>query len=273
MNFWNFITIRHRIWHCRRFNLPFDNPFDRRITNVYRILDTGTIYAVSKILEGCETLEEAVRLATAYRIFNKIDTFERLRDSIQTYDFNQFEIIYNQLAARAKKGSRMYGDAYCPTGVFKCRGNTALNVWKSHFEKPIRFDSTVEGLYHAFNKSFTGYQICLDLMYPLVSKGGQGHLSEDSNWFKVGPGAKRGIQIVGRQIPELYEIQVDELASLDFDWLQIFGKPVLLSMSDLEHCLCEYQKLVNWPKRMRRYKSRPVPDIGWTIPYYMQERA
>jgi hypothetical protein len=128
--------------------------------------------------------------------------------------------------------------------------------------------------------NFLSYQVLVDLLYPLEVYGNgpllpYGH----DDWSSPGPGAQRGITMLLSQgstaehlevMGWLRDHQSDEFArlSLDFPYLQDrAGRPIRLSLANIQNCLCEFHKYVKISAgtgRGRR-KFAPPPTVPLSL--------
>jgi hypothetical protein len=128
--------------------------------------------------------------------------------------------------------------------------------------------------------NFLSYQVLVDLLYPLEVYGNRpllpyGH----DDWSSPGPGAQRGITMLLSQgstaehlevMGWLRDHQSDEFArlSLDFPYLQDrAGRPIRLSLANIQNCLCEFHKYVKISAgtgRGRR-KFAPPPTVPLSL--------
>jgi hypothetical protein len=105
--------------------------------------------------------------------------------------------------------------------------------------------------------NFLSYQVLVDLLYPLDIYNGVGLLpySHDA-WSSPGPGARRGIAMllqarvgapdldVMRWLRQNQESEFSRLG-LEFYYLKdALGRQVVLSLANIQNCLCEYHKYV-----------------------------
>lgn len=285
-----------------------------RFTNVYRELDRGTKFCIENIQEDMtvRSLQEMVILVTTYRFFNRIDTFKEIRPFVSLYmdmpvdDYNIItDGIEEALQMRRKFGQKIYTGAYmasyCPNmGGRSKEHNAALVIEniarqsKDLAELMVGPKGTVRGLYDFFIGikgfgRFLAYQCALDFTYPLIRKVGEplARNARQSTWSKAGPGAEEGLRILGidtigdaacnKAMRTLTEMQVNKFKELGLDmkWMRDNnGNMYTLSLSNIENCLCEFQK---WWRMLGGGHVKTIfsklPTEEWqsnvdTIPWY-----
>lgn len=276
--FWDFVTERQRIWHARRVAgepAPWtEDPIlrDKRFTNVYRLLDKGTLFPLYEIIAGPGSDQERVFQVVAYRLLNRIDSYLALRQPLAKWNRQAFEA---GVAARRDAGLPVLTAAFVPvtmvTGGHGEKGVLpkiagAIEVVRGRigdFVTELRSCATPQEAHQAIRNMgglyktgpFISYQILLDLMYPAKDDGTAvlPQLDADS-WVYMGPGSTKSIGTTAKQLGlkahELcgvwHEMQYDALESRGFKFLRARnGAPVGLSLADVEHGLCEWYKYRN----------------------------
>ena len=289
--FFRFVAARQRAWYTRVV-LAADPPWaddealrTRRFTNVYRVLDPGTQYAIQDILDRPAPATDRTFNALVYRLVGRVETHEHVGFlRLDDFDVDAFEAA---LRTRRDAGEPVFTGAYLVAGYSGMGGADKVeNVARLFGRVRDRFDgfwSEVEGasgpedVYAAVRSlpgfgNFLAYQVLVDLLYPLPGHDGASLLPFSPNaWAAAGPGAKRGLDVLladssactdleamrwlhRRQRPEF-----DRLG-LDFVWLRdASGDPTDLSLADVQNCCCEFYKweaVQNGEGRTRR-RFRP----------------
>ena len=255
----------------------------RSFTNVFRVLDPGTQYAI-KLLSHPDEQVAFYRLML-YRTFNKPQIYERIRDSVgPIYPSTKFGHIVEAL----ESGPRPYfHGGFCsgvgahpynlPTLAESVYGDWFLQIQDMGLEETVKFFLRQTGM-----GDFRSYQLALDLSYVCP------RLDTDS-FVKIGPGAVIGLGLV---YPELQEFALkgpgghlrkmkrthqhrflDALDELHEGVLaderspRIWGRPP--SKSDIQNVMCEVGKyLRGWTKTVHRYGKQlehPIPPPAWGI--------
>lgn len=291
--FWRFVAERQRIWHARfvsRAPPPWtSDPIlrDNRFTNVYRELDPGTQYAVQNIMEYAAPKPDRVFNVMIYRLIGRSETHRDLGfQYLNEFDASQMEDCLKAIRA---KGHPPFTAAYMVSG-YRSMGSTdkVVNVCRlfallaNEFPKffaKLTGSSDLEGAYSVIMAvdgfgNFLAYQILVDLTYPLASENGAAILPFSADeWSAPGPGARRGIALLvrDRTVSELaamqwlHSHQKGEFSrlSVPFDYLRKDdGRPVDISLANIQNCLCEFYKYVKiregTGRARRRFAASPA---------------
>ena len=289
--FFAFVHERQEIWRKRA--TGGDPPWtddgllrEYVFCNNYRELDRGTIYfrrcveqrkrsraAKRGAAEAPEAaFKDALWESLAYRLLNKIETFASAWrpgggiPSPEPKSWNAFAAFLRDAHARGPIFSNAHqtmglerylatmGDVRARLGalgaeVFALRGDV-----EAVFKK-LRTLNNVG--------PFLAWQVVCDLF---ESDALDAAATED-DWVMLGPGAKRGLaRCFGKVHPIdeldlaklLASVQRDAFRSLGLDFAFFAGKR--LTLKNVEHCLCEFEKYRNNGAGMRRYASRAHLD-------------
>ena len=289
--FFRFVGERQRSWY-RRVVLDDDPPWTsdevlrrHRFTNVYRVLDPGTQYAIQAILDRGEPAPDRLFNVMLYRLVGRSATHARVGfQRVESYDVDEFE---RALAARRDSGVPVFTGAYVVAGYSGFGGSDKVeNVARLFGEVRDRFDpfyaevegaSGPEAVYAAIKSlpgfgNFLAYQVLVDLLYPLPAHGGEPFLPFSANvWTSAGPGAKRGLDRLLADSADCSALEAMrwlhrnqaagfERLGIDFRWLRDDeGKRIELSLADVQNCCCEfykYEKVRTGEGRTRR-RFRP----------------
>lgn len=252
-----------------------------RFTNVYRELDRGTQYAIVEIAERHADRTSRLQAVAifhllAYRWFNRIETYEAMAPHLTSMlRSNGSCSIDVEIALRERQvmGGKLYTGAYIATYCPDLGGNdsidNAIKVLKIIAEhtpfisrSAINFDTgQLRDLTALLQKmpgfgNFMAYQAALDFTYELSNLCGKkiAPFADQNSWTQLGPGAKKGLELLGvkgpivtlvRAAKELAASQIDSFARLnvEFPYIQRSdGSHVLLTVANMEHSLCEFQK-------------------------------
>lgn len=267
IEYWSFIFERHEVFHRRLQGQPrpwtTDPVIDKFFfTNVFRELDIGTVYLLNNIINKGTEVEELLEILI-YRQFNNRYTYEAMREAGRTFgDFEDWQDIAEFLKSyQAEKGCAVFAVAHMTTSIKW--GNTGSKIgnacWllNKHWQNR---DEIYSNLITAVNLpdlcqriarlegfgDFLAYEVATDMGYSSRLK----RFNED-DWANPGPGCKRGIEIL---VPKRAELGIDFQSvmrtlrqnqekyfndlGLDFK----YPKNKLLSLRNIEHCLCEYSK-------------------------------
>jgi len=289
--FWRFIAERHSIYKKKEIEkLPppwTDDPIlsSFKFTNVVRSTDPGTRYVIDKILKWnlCEL--DILLNVIAYRIFNKIETIEKLGQlTVQTYNSKQVLKKLEQI----EKEQKVFTNAFVVSGYSQFGSgmpkiervslllgqvvnqitndyNTGYNhdIWQSESMEPTyNYLLSINGI-----GPFLGYQIAVDLSYWDQTKFGEDEFVID------GPGARRGLEELFpmEEIKEhgyewlnfwLRDKQVEFWEDYGIDYKKLFDdQPTpLLTVMSLENTLCEGFKMFKALRENGRPRNKYNPQ-------------
>lgn len=274
--FWQLIVERQRIYWRRLEGEPppwTSDPILRSefITNVYRELDPGTQYLISEILEYEDELpEDKLFNIMFYRLIgSRQETHEEV-GFLRLAEFDAEELGEALRTLRDEKGMVPFGEAYrtaaytdmgtkdkC-TNVALLFGEIAENmpvIWQQ-----IQAATKLQEVYAVLESirgfgDFLAYQIMVDCLYkapyePLVPY-------TENDWAQAGPGARRGIWKLLRPgvkpnalldvMRWLRDNQEQEFARLGLEMNYLKdedGNDILITLTNIQSCLCEYFKYV-----------------------------
>jgi len=280
-DFFAFVHERQEVW--RRRASGEDEPWTRDallrhyvFCNNYRELDRGTQY-----LRRCLAKLEAPATAAArfkrmlwpclaYRLCNKLETFARDWDgkgggipapgawpAFEAYLREQHALGPVFTNAHQSMGL----DRYVATMRAARTGLAALSA------RLFAVSGDAEAVFGALQAScdnvgpFLAWQVVCDLM-----ESGCVDASEDA-WAQLGPGAKRGLARCFGAVAPCDELDLAKLLArihgrafknLGLDFCYVAGRR--LTLKNVEHCLCEYEKYRNNGAGMRHYRSRAHLD-------------
>lgn len=273
--FWRFVAERQRVWVRRVVageDLPWtDDPVlrDRRFTNVYRVLDPGTQYAVQAILDRDETAPDRAFNDLLYRLVGRLETHEAVGfQRLDAYDADAFERLLRAVddAADHPVFTGAYVVAPLPGVAGDDKVETVARLFGEIRDGFGRFWTDLvaadgaEGAYRAIRSlpgfgRFLAYQVLVDLLTPLPSGGDSVLPHSPDDWAAAGPGARRGLDLLLDDAdggPDdlaamrwLHDRQAAEFdrAGLDFEWLRDgSGERIDLSLADVQNCCCEFYK-------------------------------
>lgn len=285
--FWYFVYKRHEAWTNRHIHgLPQSQWTDdviianAKFTNVYRELDRGTQYAIAEIAERRVQNGKQVTIAhlLMYRFFNRIETYEAIRDHITDMIVSGKSIhVEVALRERAITKAKLYTGAYIATYCPNLGGTDAIEnatkvleniaVHSEHIallvnDNECRLPNVVEIIQKlpGFG-DFLAYQSALDMTYRLVYLDGLqiAPYTSQNEWVQLGPGAKAGLSLLGvkgstatlnRAARELMQDQQNgfDRIGVEFPYVLAFlpttNDHVKLTLANIEHSLCEFQKYV-----------------------------
>lgn len=259
------ITERHNIYMKRQQGLPkpwTEDPILQtyRFCNVFRELDTTTIWIKENIREKYKDHKYMWFGMCVARQINKIETLAELGDLVVDFNPEQFEAA---MKTRRARGDLIYSPAYMLT-THKCKMDkieyTTMilnNVWKDR-ESITEYLNQQPDLqsafnlflqYHGFGK-FVSYEVVTDLRHTHYLY----QASDIYTWANSGPGAIRGLWRL--QGLDYTKPMKQPMANNLMQQLLEHVTAILdmkLEMRDIEHSLCEFDKMM----RVINQQGRP----------------
>jgi hypothetical protein len=300
--FWQFVHERQLVWRRRVVQgLPppwTEDPIlqRERFTNVYRELDPGTQYVINEILEISAPRPDKLFNVMLYRLVGRSETHSAVGfQFLTTFSPSALEETLKTLRASGKPPftAAYMVSAYSTLGSSDKIENIARLFGRLRdrffevFALVERSSSLAEahsviGSEYGFG-NFLSYQILVDSLYPLRIYGGRGLLpfSQDE-WASAGPGAQRGIRRLlkspnnTRQYLDvmrwLRDNQVNEFnrVGLNFPYLEDSSdNPILISLPNIQNCLCEFHKYVKIQEGTGRGRRKFVANAAINAPIQM----
>ncbi len=264
-SYWKFATKRQEIFY-NRFN---ENPHPwiddeilntYKFTNVYRASDRVSQYLIREVIyKNEQTLEEMFFRILLFKIFNKIETWELLKNKVGEISFKDYSFqTYNKVLHNSLNNKKpIYSAAYIMSSGKEYFGYTRkhenhlkLLEMLMHDEVPDKI-SNAKSMQEVFLMlrsyptfgDFLAYQITIDLNYsPLTN-------FSENDFVMPGPGAKDGIQKCFIDTGGLNEIdmiqymvdhQEDEFDRLNLNFQSLWGRK--LKLIDCQNLFCEVDK-------------------------------
>lgn len=309
-NFWEFVILRHNAF-IRKFVYQTEYPWTPdeiiqkvKFTNVYRILDRGTVFVIDKILPSVEMTNKSpisfLQNLLFYREFNYPPTHKFFAQTFGSGELNisGIEVHENlhlhQQVQEYVRNNKWRSNAYTVVGTIDKIIKRTQEWMKSEIlqevissnDKKYAFDSLCK-LYEL--GPFVAYEVISDYEYSGY------HQWNASSWVNPGPGCERGIDLIINdnqtlQWPNEFILVVvwlwmnqremlknaEKSIRLKFPDELWRGKP--LTLRDVEHSLCEYHKYIKaknggWIKTTQCMKI--YPD-DWYIqavnkPFYIDQ--
>jgi hypothetical protein len=290
--FWYFVDERQHIFY-KRFVLEKKQPWTKDktmrqffFTNVYRQLDRGTLYLTKEIyphLRGSGAEADALFSTLIYRLFNHIPTWTHMMMMYEAHYFVlggwKWKEVAKELKRWRKKGNQVFTSAFTVTGnPFGGFPDKIDNIcWLIDKLQDILGEENPEGfpywqrimesssMERAFNRvkklpgfgAFLAYEIVIDLNYY------KGDYWGEDTFVNPGPGARRGINHIFPKIRSVedYKQAMDVLRRKQREYLPAKFPytdrvPRLLTLRNIEHSLCEYQKYVKRKENKRGGRAR-----------------
>ena len=266
--YWRFAVERQNIFFNRL--IGGEAPWTRdsvmgkyKFTNAYRVLDRVSQFLISNIINpdvgsGLSDEDRIFRILL-YKIFNKIETWQLLEDSLGElswgrYSFREYDRV---LSAAFHNGTSIYSAAYIMASgksIFACerKHQNHLKLLEYMMERNItRRVSSLRSMAQLYDVlisfpligPFLAYQYATDINY-----SGLTNFSEE-DFVIAGPGACDGITKCFSDrgsysdediIRVMMENQDAEFERLELDFKSLFGRP--LQLIDCQNLFCEVGK-------------------------------
>lgn len=266
-SYWRFAAERQRVFYRRALGSPWpwtDNPVMAvyKFTNAYRASDRVSQYLIRNVIYRDDlpnSVDEVVFRILLFKLFNKIETWERLERalgpvSFADYRFDQYDKVLTKAMA---EGHRVYSAAYImPPGSSafgrKAKHQNHLKLLEMMMEQalPQRLASA-RSMQKGFELlreyptigDFLAYQFVTDVNYSEVTN------FSEMDFVIPGPGARDGLRKCfadtgGLSDAELIRLMADrqeqECARLGLEFPSLWGRP--LQLIDCQNLFCEIDK-------------------------------
>ncbi|WP_329070328.1 nucleotide kinase domain-containing protein [Amycolatopsis sp. NBC_01480] len=229
-----------------------------RFTNCYRAADRVSQYLIRHVsYEGSQQLEEVVFRTLLFKLFNRVSTWELLRDAFGEVSWENFDhSAYDEVLSRAfASGHKLYSAAYVvppPRLEADRKHSNHLRLLELMMTSDLG-DRIADGgsLRTAFELlqsfpamgNFLGYQFAIDLNYSAVFD------FDEMEFVVPGPGARDGIRkcfgpasdgIEADIISYMADHQQEQFERLGLAFAGLFGRP--LQLVDCQNLFCEVDK-------------------------------
>lgn len=279
----SFVPERHRVFEKRQRGEPgpwTDDPILRgkKFTNVFRVLDHGSQFLLTELLNTAESPADALARAFLYRMTNRPEIWEWMRDNESVPGAEDMtEDLADLWCGLRDEGMQIFSGAYVimpepgVLGVDKTRSVVKLATRYFHPDSP---ESIVIPFYQSTTMAerfkvlraqkgigdFLAMQILTDVGY---SEWGD---DQNENEFVMpGPGCRNGALEI---FPEKRAIDVihwcrDLVLDMD-DCPEINDRPP--SLMDIQNTLCEFSKYARYmrkgaPKKIYVGQHKEPQDI------------
>lgn len=261
-DYWRFAYLRQEAFKSSVNNISqhSDEVLDLyKFTNCYRVLDRTTQYLIKNVIySGDFDAADTFFRILLFKIFNKIETWERIEKVIGVLTINSFEFRrYSDALHAIKLGNKIYSAAYImPSGkneygsTVKHENNLRMLelMLNKNFQEKVWKQASLKNVYDLFLGipsigRFLAYQYATDIGYSKFSS-----ISEDQ-FVVAGPGALRGIK---KCFPEakvsdstniieyMAEVQDEEFYRLGYDFKYLENRK--LQLIDCQNLFCELDK-------------------------------
>jgi hypothetical protein len=264
-SYWHLAAERQRIFFARLRGEPFPWSQDpilqaHKFTNAYRASDRVSQYLISEVIyKGSQSPEEVTFRTLLFKLFNRIETWDRLSRHIGPLSWHEFrpDAYAAVLDAAMAEGERVYSAAYImPSGGRQAKPSRKHTMHLSLLDRMMREDLSGQiQRASSMEEAFTilrGYPTIGDfLAYQYVTDLNYGpHLNFTEMEFVIpGPGARDGIQKCfadtgGLTEPELIRLvaqhQRECMKVAEVDFRDLWGRP--LQLIDCQNLFCEVSK-------------------------------
>lgn len=263
--YWAFAAERQKIFFRKLQGLPppwTDDPVLARykFTNAYRASDRVSQYLIRNVIyQGDQSVEEVFFRTILFKLFNKIETWELLKEKIGTISYQDyaFERYDDVLSTAISSKRRIYSAAYIMPSGSRAFGHRAKHRNHLNLLDLMMVDgvpnlvSSAKSMQQAFEVlraypmigDFLGYQFVTDLNYSEICD------FSEMEFVVPGPGAKDGIHKcfstlgglnesdIIRLVTERQTIEIDRMG-LEFQ--SLWGRP--LQLIDCQNLFCEVSK-------------------------------
>ena len=261
--FWKFAAERQNIFYSRIIKSSFPWTMDSilakyKFTNVYRATDRVSQFLIKKIIyDRGHDFQDLFFRIIIYKIFNKIETWELLKEKLGTVDFKNYTFEkYNEILLKAfTSGKTLYSSAYImpsPKYGYKYKFQNHLKLIENMMKDDLYLKlSEQKNFYNVFNLlkqyqsigDFLAYQYSIDLNYSSL-------INFSENDFVIpGPGAINGIKKCFCDYGDFNESdlikyvtnkQEEEFERLGLNFKNLWGRN--LHLIDIQNVFCEVDK-------------------------------
>jgi hypothetical protein len=262
--YWRFAAERQRVFMKRCAGEPHpwtDNEIigAHRFTNVYRASDRVSQYLISRVIyDGAQAAEEVFFRTLLFKIFNRIDTWEYLREQLGEPCWRTFSVdTYARcMDAAMSAGRKLYSAAYImPSPPFgsprKHRNHLELlaRMMKDGLPSKIEKANSLGQVFELLVAQpslggFLAFQFAIDLNYSEMIN------FSEMDFVVAGPGARDGISKCFSETGGLTEAEIIEvvakIADSEFERLDLpfqkLGGTRPLQLIDCQNIFCELSK-------------------------------
>lgn len=271
--YWKFAYERQEIFFKRLSGQIYSYTSDKvlseyKFTNAYRASDRVSQYLIKNVIyEGESTPEEVFFRIILFKIFNKIQTWELLKENLGDIIYREYdrELYISILSSAMEKNIRIYSSAYImPTRTHEYDSANKHTNYLMILETMMRDNvphkicecKSMQGVFELLRSypligDFLAFQYAIDINYSLLT-----NFSEMS-FVVPGPGALDGIRKCFYDngglssvdiIKRMADVQEEEFCRLGLDFKTLWGRN--LQLIDCQNIFCEVDKYsrVMFPK-------------------------
>lgn len=278
MRYLGFVEERHRIWRLRQEGFTqvaggwTKDPIlaSRKFTNVFRVLDPGSQYALA-LVDSAPTPRDALARAFLYRYTNRPATWEYLRSALggdwpDAKDITS-GLVEDLLANYRGTGQQVFSGAYIimpepgVPGVDKTRSvvkKTAQMLdrsWPDYEDATTQRDRLAALRRTPAVGDFMGQQVLTDMGYSL-----HGQYDEDEH-VVLGPGSRKGLVSLGLVPTPASIVWVHSALGQHPGCPRLAlpdGRLRAPSLMDVQNTLCEWSKYAREMGKVQPQPYRPA---------------
>jgi hypothetical protein len=266
-SYWRFAAERQRVFYRRVLGTPWpwtENPVMAvyKFTNAYRASDRVSQYLIRNVIYRDDlpnSVNEVVFRILLFKLFNKIETWERLERALGPISFADYRFDrYDKILTKAMaEGHRVYSAAYImPPGssAFGCKAKHQNHLkllemmMAQALPEKLASARTMQMGFELLRGyptigDFLAYQFATDVNYSEVTD------FSEMDFVIPGPGARDGLRKCfadtgGLSDAELIRLMADrqeqECARLGLEFPSLWGRP--LQLIDCQNLFCEVDK-------------------------------
>lgn len=306
LDFLDFVSARHNAWKARQAGVPqpwTDDPIvnTRKFTNVFRVLDYGSQFVLTDLLDPELDPQDQLMRLFLYRHTGRVEVWQYLQVALGEYPtranlWDVFEAwqeyrgvgvtkLQNRRSSSERIGNAggfshtiyerpMFTNAYLVFPQSQVPGTDKLRSIVELTERLFVDGSVGEDFLRARTQAdrfavLRSQKGVADFMsMQILTDWGYGTDFREDEFVIAGPGARKGAAALGMPAEEAIRWAVKSIRGMEQPPLLDSRYP---SYMDAQNCLCEFSKYV-------RYQQKPTPPALYTpahpgpLPYALPER-
>jgi hypothetical protein len=279
MAFLDFVAARHQVWEARQKGEPQPWTDDRvvatrKFTNVFRLLDPGSQFVITDLVEPGVGAGDYLMRCFLYRHTNRVEAWQAYAAETGGYptigdldDLRDFWHSYKDEGGQVFSGAYMIYPQSSTPGTDKI--DSILDLTTRLFREdriynPFMVAKTQREKFGVLRSNkgvadFMSMQILTDFGYDTEFR--------EDEFVVPGPGARKGAAALGMSGEEAIEWGIRAVGRYEVEGHRI-------SRMDVQNCLCEFSKYVRFaskPSPQKLYspahpgvQSKPVLPKHWT---------
>lgn len=279
LTYLDFVVDRHRVWEKRQAGEPgpwSDDPIlqTRKFTNVYRILDHGSQFLLTELLNTAESPTDALARAFLYRMTNREEVWKKEKGIIGDYPHvgeMGVDLADRWCRWRDHHGTQVFNGAYIIMPEPGVKGSdkvrAVVRLAREHFHPNSPY-SVSDAFFEADSMAerfkiltscagigpFIAMQVLTDVGYSPFGA------DQDENEFVIaGPGCIAGAKEIDPTMKPAYMIEFchDAVLEMEGETPSLYGRPP--SLMDIQNTLCEFSKYARYMRKSPSVKAyRPA---------------